>query len=98
MNTPRTLHVRRLAAVAALASALAVAGCGGGSDGPSVTAAPGVELVPGTAVPVSATSSVAGVIAFLMQLIAGTSETSDPIAVGDAVLRTSDTEDATPIQ
>lgn len=98
MNHPRTSHVRSFIAAAAITTALAVTGCGGGSDGPSVTAAPTVDLVPGTMVPTSATSSVAGVIAFLMQLIAGTSETTDPIAVGDAVLSTSETDDPTPIQ
>jgi hypothetical protein len=93
MNTQRTTHVRRLAATAALATALGLAGCGGGGDSSSP-----VALVPGTQVPQSATSSVAGVIAFLMELIAGTSETTDPIAVGDAVLFTSETDDPTPIQ
>ena len=94
MNTSILRPSGRIQAAAALVAALLLAGCGGGGgDGRSSA----TEFVPGTQVPTSATTSVSGVVAFLMALIATTSETGDPIAVGDAVLSTSETDDATPL-
>jgi len=94
MNTTKTMMPRRLTCAVAIAGSLALAACGGsGGDDP----APTTQFVPGSQVPVSATTSVAGVIAFLQSLIATTSESGDPIAVGDAVLATSETDDATPL-
>ncbi|MBG9388650.1 hypothetical protein [Caenimonas aquaedulcis] len=73
----------RSAAVVLAASAL-LAGCGGGGDDAPATART-------TDVPGSAQSSVDGLIAYLQELIAQTSETTEPVLVGDAVLPTSDT-------
>ena len=93
MNSSHSKPSRWPHAAAAIAASLVLAGCGGGGGDDR----PAVQFVPGTQVPTSATTSVAGVIAFLMDLIATTSETGEPIAVGDAVLSTSETEDATPL-
>ena len=52
-------------------------------------------FVDGTDVPLSATTSSAGATAFANSLVtAGTSETADPLVLGDAVLASSDTDDA----
>jgi ABC-type glycerol-3-phosphate transport system substrate-binding protein len=98
MNNTKTQTTRRLTCAAAIAGSLALAACGGSNgDDPVAAPAPTTQFVPGTQVPVAATTSVAGVIAFLQGLIAGTSDNGDPIAVGDAVLATSETDDATPL-
>jgi len=77
------------------AAAALLAACGGGGGGNP--AAPTVTLQPGSDVPQSAASSISGVIAFLQSLIAGTSETSEPITIGDATLATSETAEPEPI-
>jgi hypothetical protein len=79
--------------LAALACALLLSACGGGGRGPDTTTA-GPALVPGTDVPVSATLSADGAFEFVSGLLATTSETGEPIVVGDAVLGTSETDEA----
>ncbi len=75
----------------ALAVAAAVSACGsGGGGGPTVP-------VVTTDVPASAQQSVSGLITFINGLIAATSETSEPILIGDAVLPVDDTAEFTPI-
>ena len=76
----------------ALAVAAAVSACG--SDGGGGSAPPPVAT---TDVPASAQGSVSGLIAFMNGLIAATSETSEPILVGDAVLPVDDAAEFTPI-
>jgi hypothetical protein len=89
----RTLQtMTRAVALAGLTVLLAA--CGGGGGG-STSADVGVTNVPGTGVPTSATTSVAGLIAFMRSLIAGTDETSDPVVLGGATLSSSETDDAT---
>jgi hypothetical protein len=80
-------------ALALLASAL-VPACGGGGGG----AAPAVTNPPlaGTDVPASATASPAGALAFVKTVAAATGNDAEPIAVGDAVLATSDTDEPDP--
>ena len=73
----------RSAAVVLAASAL-LGACGGHTDDGPVAART-------TDVPDSAQSSVDGLIAYIKELIAQTSETTEPVLVGDAVLPTSDT-------
>ncbi len=61
--------------------------CGGGDDG-----APATQYVPGTGVPVGALTNVDDVIAFAKAEIANTSDSRDPVVLGDStVLATSDT-------
>ncbi len=80
-------HLSVLPAALALGAALALAGCGGGSGKKART----------TDVPQSAQQSVGGLVAYINQLIAtGTNDTSEPILVGDAVLPTDDTAEASP--
>ena len=81
----------------ALSCALLLSACGGGGGGRGLdptTTTGGPALVPGTNVPVSATLSAAGAFEFVSGLLATTSETGEPIVVGDAVLGTSETEEA----
>lgn len=64
-----------------------LAACGGGGDSPPVA-----QFVPGTGVPVGAVTNVDDVIAFAKAEIANTSDSRDPVVLGDnTVLATSDT-------
>lgn len=77
--------------VPAAAVCVVLAGCGGGGgDGPG-DGGGSAGNVPGTEVPVAAQTSIDDVIAFAKSLIAGTSETSDPVVIEGATLATSDT-------
>lgn len=75
--------MKKLLAVAMSATALVVAGCGsnGGDDTPAVT----------TDVPPSAQQSASGLTSFVNQLIGTSSDTGEPILLGDAVLPVDDT-------
>ncbi len=72
-----------------IAGALLVAGCGGGGRNNG-------NFVEGTDVPLSATTSSAGALAFIKQVVASTDETSEPLRLGNAVLGTSDSDDPDP--
>lgn len=70
-------------------TALSVAACGGGSDGPSVPA-----TVTGTDVPVSATQQSTSALAFVRSVVAkGEANQDDPLVVGGAVLATSESDE-----
>ena len=77
------MKIKNLLLAAAVATALAMAGCGGGSDGVVADAAT-------PSVPDSAASSVDAFVAFLAGLV--TDDTSKPLAIGDTfVAPTTDT-------
>ena len=70
---------------------LLVAACGGGDDR---GARPPPEAgAPGSDVPVSATQDPNAAYEFVASLAAGTSDTADPIVVGDATLATTETDE-----
>ena len=71
--------------------AVGLVACGGG-DGVQVTLDP---LFPGTDVPTSATISSDGALAFIASVAAGSSDSSEPIVLGDTVLASSDTAEPT---
>jgi len=75
--------------------ALLLAACGGGSgDGaPTGPVPPGSA---GTDVPASATTSSAGAFAFVKSVAATSDDTALPLAVGDAALAASDTDEPDP--
>ena len=75
--------------LAAVVAATLLAACGGG--GSSTAAPPGPTLVVGTDVPVTVEQSATGVVDFAKTQLAATSETSDPLVLGDAKLATDDT-------
>jgi len=77
---------------AALAAACAVAltACGGGGGGGATVGAGGV--VEGSDVPVGVEQSVSDVVAFAKRLIGMTSETSEPVLLGNAKPATSETD------
>ena len=86
--TVRTVHLL-------LASAMLLTACGGG--GGDRSGGGGSDNARTTDVPESAQQSVAGLVAFLGELISSrTDMTSEAILVGDATLPTSDTAEATP--
>ncbi len=81
-------HVKLARAAALVATTAALAGCfGGGGD-----AAPAAD--PLAAVPESATQSVAGLYAYLVSLIANSSDSRDPIDITALTLPTSDSTEA----
>jgi hypothetical protein len=86
----RHLSTCARALVLAGATTLLVACGGGGGDS---NAGSGAPTVPGTGMPGSATTSVAGLIAFMQSLIAATDETSDPVGLGNAALASSETDE-----
>ena len=77
------------AAIVATAGLLLTACGGGGGGGESIAVNPNV---PGTDVPLSATTSSAGALAFVKMVAATSSDSASPLVVGDAVLATSDTD------
>ena len=72
------------------ASSLLLTACGGGSSSPAPVADNGTD------VPQSAMTSSAGAIAFMKSVVASSSNTAEPLRVGDAVLATSDTDEPDP--
>lgn len=81
----KTLIKTRWLALAGTAALLAACGGGGGTDTPA-----GPKLVMGTEVPVTVEQSATGVVDFAKTQLAATSETSDPLVLGDAKLATDD--------
>lgn len=82
-------HPKALAATSFL---LLLSACGGGGDG-------GIHVpgnAPGTDVPLSATTSSAGAVAFAKAVAASKDDTASPLVVGDAVLATSETDEPDP--
>ena len=65
-----------------------LAGCGGGGDGTPVA-----QFVPGSEVPVGAEARVDEVISFTKAQIADTSDSRDPVLLGDAVLAASESDE-----
>jgi hypothetical protein len=65
-------------------------GCGGGGGGSGLDLVP---KVPGTDVPLAAETNVGEVIQFARTQIANTSDSSDPLVLGNATLATSDTDE-----
>jgi hypothetical protein len=82
--TSKTFLVGALAGTAVL-----LASCGGGGGGSSDSADPPVAA---SDVPLSATTSSAGALAFVKR-VAAMDNSATPIVVGDAVLATSDTDE-----
>ena len=70
-----------------MGGAILLAACGGGSSD-VVTAPP--ALIAGTDLPMAVEQSTTGLIAFAKTQLAATSETSDPLIVGNAKLATDD--------
>lgn len=70
------------ASIAMVMTAAVLTACGGGG---------GSRAAATTDVPASAQQSSAGLLAYISELIGMTSETSEPILVGDAVLPVDDT-------
>ncbi len=83
----------------ALVSSLLVA-CGGGDDAPVAvvppTQGPVDPPVPGTGVPTSATTSAAGATNFVKSVVATPGDSEEPIALGDVVLATSESDEPDP--
>lgn len=73
-------------------AAIGLSGCGGGGGGDGGTASGG-GFVAGTEVPVAAEQNVGDVIAFAKRQIAATSESSEPVSIGNAKLATSESDD-----
>ncbi len=90
MKTMRTTCTTYKPAAMLLGAILLMSGCGGGSSSSSVDDPAPIAMVGGTDVPVSATQSLAGTLAFATQLQATSSDSGDPVVLGDAVLVSDD--------
>jgi hypothetical protein len=87
----RITYGRSAVTLAIAGMLLAACGGGGGDDG-----GPQDPAIAGTDVPTSATTSSAGALAFVKSVAATSSDTAEPLVVGDAVLATSDTDEPDP--
>jgi hypothetical protein len=83
-----TSMIKTTAGSLALVGLLALAGCGGGSDDGG---GGGSAVVDGTDVPVGVEQNVDDTVAFAKRLIAQTSESSEPLVLGNAKVATSET-------
>ncbi|CAN5379817.1 hypothetical protein BH09PSE6_BH09PSE6_00550 [soil metagenome] len=82
----------QLKAGLAIGALLVFAGCGGGGGNDDNTPAPGTS---GMTIPESATASVDAFIAYVKAVTMASSETADPVVLGNATAPVSDTADAT---
>ena len=85
------------AALALMALALGGCGGGGGEGGGGAGAGPAGAAPAGSQVPGSAQQSVGGLMAYLKELIAQSSDTTEPVALGNVVLPTGDTSAPEPV-
>lgn len=81
-----TLNVKQC--LTALGTVALLTACGGG--GGSTATTPGAGLVAGTDLPISVEQSAKGVIDFAKMQLTTTSETTEPLVVGDAKLAIDD--------
>ncbi len=75
--------------LAALSTVALLTACGGGSN--YTSASPDASLVKGTDLPTSVEQSTKGLIDFAKTQLTATSETTEPMVVGDAKLAVDDT-------
>ena len=80
-----------LAGTIAASAALVLVACGGGGG----DAAPIDGLLSGTDIPASATASSDGATAFVASVVAAPLDSTEPLALGDAVLASSDSAEPT---
>ncbi len=86
-------HSRAASGLLALSASFMLMACGSGNN-----TTPGVALVPGTDVPVSATQDADAAFNFVVSVVAkGEANTESPLVLGDAELAGSDTADSMPI-
>jgi hypothetical protein len=76
---------------------LALAACGGGGGGSPDAGGTGGAGAAGSQMPGSAQQSASGLVAFLKGLIVQTSDTTEPVVLGDAVLPGDDTSAPEPV-
>lgn len=86
------------------AAALMLAACGGGGGGgtpvgvdPGAPAGPTGPVAGGPVVPAGATQSAQGAFSFVSSVAATPDNAAEPLAVGDATLATSETEEPQPL-
>lgn len=89
----RKPDLRTMALILGLCAGLG--GCGGGGGGGEGGAVAGTPTTPDDngVIPAAALQSVDGLIAHLRELLQQASETAEPIALGNAVLPTSETSE-----
>lgn len=73
------------------ATCVVVAACGGGGGGGGAVADGGVSTGDGDRVPASALGSVSALLDYMKQLIGNSSDSAEPLALGDITLPVDDT-------
>jgi hypothetical protein len=76
---------------------LALSACGGGGGGGADAGGAGSAGAAGSQMPGSAQRSASGLVAFLKELLGQTSDTTEPVVLGDAVLPGDDTSAPEPV-
>jgi hypothetical protein len=94
-NTMNFLNNRFTQGVVTLSASFLLIACGGGG---STNTAPAVAMVPGTAVPLAATTSDQAALDFVTRVVVtGEANTDTPLILGDAELATSEIAEASPV-
>lgn len=87
-------------ALGAVTAAVLLAACGGGDGGAGAggggTATVTSPTAPGSDIPLSATTSSAGAVAFVKSVAAAGGDTAEPLTTGAAVLASSDIDEPEP--
>lgn len=86
-----------LRVLVAVSAAALVAACGGGGGGESLAAPAPVALVPGTSVPLAATTNATEASAFVSTLVAAGGNGGEPLVLTGVVLATSETAEPRPV-
>jgi hypothetical protein len=95
--TMKHSYARTVQGLLALSTSFLLIACGSGNN-TSSSSPPGVALVPGTDVPVSATLDAGAAFNFVAMVVAmGEADTATPLVLGDAELAVSDVTDPMPV-
>ena len=90
-------NIKHQASLGALALSALLVGCGSGGGDDDRNNNPMPPPTSSTDVPASALESTSGLVAFVRELIGQTSDTSEPVRIGDVKLPVDDTAEPVPV-